>query len=69
MGRTRLASMISIVLPPSLSSSLTDAREEDAIAREAGAPAREEDAATRAMVRNMMWGEAVGAATARRTDG
>ena len=56
MGRTRLASMISIVFPPSLSSSLSDAREEDAIAREAGAPARE-DAATRAMVRNMMWGE------------
>ena len=57
MGRTRLASMISIVFPPSLSSSLSDARDEDAIAREAGAPARE-DAATRAMVRNMLWGEA-----------
>lgn len=56
-----MASMISIVFPPSSSSSSSEAREVDAIAREVDAAARE-DAAARARVRNMMCGKDAAAA-------
>lgn len=56
-----MASMISIVFPPSWSSSSSEAREVDAIAREVDAAARE-DAAARARVRNMMCGKDAAAA-------
>ena len=56
-----MASMISIVFPPSSSSSSSEARVVDAIAREVDAAARE-DAAARARVRNMMCGKDAAAA-------
>ena len=58
--------MISIVFPPSSSSSSSEAREVDAIAREVDAPARE-DAAARVRVRNMMCGKDAAAARTNST--